>query len=105
MMELSATHFIFFLLHDSQNRPITHIEKNPMGDINFEANQTFFLQETEAGSRAKQGHNLANAISTPNRESLTDANFTANPCLLKSTDKGSVIRKGKEISRPISLPL
>jgi hypothetical protein len=26
-----------------------------MGDINFAANQTFFLQETEAG-RAKQGH-------------------------------------------------
>jgi hypothetical protein len=76
-----------------------------MGDINFEANQTFFLQESEAGSRAKQGHNLAKAISSPNRESLSDVNFTANPCLLKPTGKGSVIRKGKEIARPISLPL
>ena len=105
MIELPVAHFIFFFVLDSQNRPITHIEKNPMGDINFEANQTFVLQETEAGSRAKQGHNLANAISSPYRESLSDANFTANPCLLKPTDKGSVIRKGKEISRPISLPL
>jgi hypothetical protein len=76
-----------------------------MGDINFEANPTFALQDTEAGSRAKQGHNLANAISSPTRESLSDANFTANPCMLKPTKEGSVIREGKEIARPISLPL
>jgi hypothetical protein len=76
-----------------------------MGDINFEANPTFVLRESDTGSGVKQGVDLANPITFPIRREAMDANFDANPALiLKPTGRGSVIRDGKEITRPITFP-
>jgi hypothetical protein len=75
-----------------------------MRDVNFMANPTFVLQDTEKGSVAKQGKTLENPITVPNKEAFSDANFDANPAMLKPTDQGSVLREGKEISRPITFP-
>lgn len=84
-------------------KAITHIERDPMADINLEAAPSFVLRESETGNKIKSGLDLAAPVTFPRKETC-DANFDANPALLKPTAHGAVLKSGKEISRPITFP-
>jgi hypothetical protein len=102
LMELSAAHFLFFFFLIPKI-DLLLISKESNGRYQLRSESDFSLQETEAGSRAKGTQ--PRTQSAPRIENHYRTPTTANPCMLKPTDKEVWIRKGKEISRPINAPL
>jgi hypothetical protein len=78
-------------------KPVT---RDPMADINFEANPTFVLRSTETGKVAKGKGNLQKPI-TCTTDETAHINSEANPMLLRTTDKGAAVRLGGDIVKPL----
>lgn len=84
--------------------PITHVNsrKDPNKDLNVQANPDKILKAT--GKELKKGVDLQAPITHVNaeKERMDDINFEANPLILKPTDKGTAVRLGENLARPIT---
>jgi hypothetical protein len=81
--------------------PITHIPKNNMDDINFEANP-LMLRPTKKGFDVRLGENLAKPITHHEKNPNASVNSVASTSLLKRTPKGEIIVGGADLQKPIT---
>ena len=93
-------------LGDDLSGPITTIasKKNPLADVNFEANPDLILQPTPLGRVVKRGNSLAKPVTHVNveKDAARDVNFVANPALLRRTDLGEIVKTKGDLQKPIT---
>lgn len=86
----------------SLQEPITHVEKNHLDSINFEANP-MNLKATDKGVTVKLGETLAKPVTHIEKDPMADINFEANPAfVLQETPEGSLVRQGAALTKPIT---
>lgn len=82
--------------------PITHVKKERMDDINFEANP-LVLKPTKKGTDVRLGENLAKPITHCAKDPMADVNFVAIPeLILKPTELGEKIKLRGNLEAPIT---
>jgi hypothetical protein len=81
--------------------PITHVPKDNLDDINFEANP-LLLRPTKLGFDVRLGENLAKSITHCEKNPRAAVNNVASAQLLKRTEKGETLVKGADLQRPIT---
>lgn len=93
-------------LGDNLSAPITDAPKlkNPMADINFEANPDLILHPTEQGQAVKHGTSLSKAITHVNviKDASRDVNLVANPAVLRRTELGEIVKTKGDLQKPIT---
>lgn len=89
-------------LGENLAKPITHIAKDPLANINSVANPELALKATDVGVKLKQKGDLQAPITHVTKDRMDDINFEANPLVLKSSEKGTAVRLGENLARPIT---
>jgi hypothetical protein len=93
-------------LGENLSAPITDAPKlkNPMADINFEANPDLILHPTEQGQAVKHGTSLSKAITHVNvvKDASRDVNLVANPAVLRRTELGEIVKTKGDLQKPIT---
>jgi hypothetical protein len=82
--------------------PITHVNKEHMNDVNFEANP-MVLKSSSKGTDVRLGENLAKPITHYAKDPMADVNFVANPeFILKPTKIGDKLKQKGNLEAPIT---
>ncbi|GKY90301.1 hypothetical protein MPSEU_000004100 [Mayamaea pseudoterrestris] len=87
--------------HDLAKR-ITMVQKDPLADVNFEANPHFVLRNTPLGHAVKRGTSLSKPVTHCYKPEGMGVNFDVNPALLKPTPKGKLVKTKGDLQKPIT---
>ena len=84
----------------TQSSPISPAEKN----LGWEKPSWVKTKLKATGKDLRKGIDLQAPITHINREKerMDDINFEANPLILKPTEKGTAVRLGENLARPIT---